>query len=103
MPDVLTPRETRLASLLLTAVQMNDEGLRPTKAELIARDCGEVRSTRTRADLYRQIQELIRRGLLTSEGLLDPLAPYALQVTTAGRHEANRLVLDAAMAARRQP
>lgn len=73
----ISPRETRLRSLLASIASANDRGERPSKAAL----CAGL-SSRTRADHYRQIDVLVRRHL-ASPGLNG--TSYHLEITEAGR------------------
>jgi hypothetical protein len=73
----ISARETRLRALLESIAAANDHDEQPTKAVLV----GNAPS-QTRANQYRQIDELISRHLATSG--LDGKG-YHLEITPAGR------------------
>jgi hypothetical protein len=73
----ISARETRLRALLEEIACANDRGEQPTKAAIV----GSVPS-RTRANQYRSVDELIRRHLV-DPGLNS--GGYHLEITTAGR------------------
>lgn len=77
----LSSRETRLRSLLETIAALNDHGLHPHKAQVIAHDFGTP-SNKTRANLYQQIDELGKRGLVT---LANVGSVVRCRITDAGR------------------
>jgi hypothetical protein len=73
----ISGRETRLRALLEAIASANGKGRRPGKADVT----GNVPS-RTRANRYRLIDELVRRHLVTPG--LDSKG-YHLEITAAGR------------------